>query len=94
MEWIILAAVAGAALICPAMMFGPALLQRLGLRKGRAASMSSMGMQPKDSAHGDELEALQRRRAELDEEIAFTQILADGAVRRSQHAEDPPAGAA
>lgn len=94
MEWIIVAAVAGAALICPAMMFGPALLQRLGLRKGTSAPMSCMGMSAGHSSRGDELEALQRRRTALDDEIAMTQILADGAARRSQHAEDPPAGAA
>ena len=88
MEWIVVAAVAGAALICPAMMFGPALLQKLGLRKGSPAPMSCMGMQSKDSSRGDELEVLRRRRADLDDEIAMTQILADGAAQRRSHAED------
>lgn len=88
MEWIIVAAIAGAALICPAMMFGPVLLQRLGLRKGSAASMSCMGMPMKDSSRGNELEVLRRRRAELDEEIAMTRILVQGAARRSHQAED------
>ena len=88
MEWVIVAAIAGAALICPAMMFGPVLLQRLGLRKGSAASMSCMGMPIKDSSPRDELELLRRRRAELDNEIAMTPALADGATRRVHRAED------
>lgn len=94
MEWIIVAVVAGAALICPAMMFGPALLQRLGLRKGTSGSMSCMGMSAGHSSHREELEVLRRRRAELDDEIALTQILADGTALRSHRAQDPPAGAA
>lgn len=88
MEWVIVAAVAGAALICPTVMFGPVLLHKLGLRKGSPAAMSCLGMQSKDSARGRELEVLHRRRAELDDEIAMTQILADGAAQRRSHPED------
>lgn len=89
MEWIVVAIIAVAALICPAMMLGPMLLQRLGLRKGAStSSMSCMMMSGGGSAPGDQLEGLRRRRAVLDEEIAVTRILADGAARRIHHGED------
>lgn len=87
MEWIVIATIAAAALICPAMMLGPTLLQRLGLRKGSKSSMSCMPTSVQDGKRGDKLQDLRRRRAELDEEIEITKVLADGAARRSRPGE-------
>jgi len=89
MEWFIVAIVAAAALVCPAMMFGRMLLRWLGLRKGAdGSSMSCTMISAGESTRINQLDVLRRRRVELDEEIAITKILAAGAARRSHHAED------
>lgn len=81
MDWIILV-VAGIALICPAMMFGPMLLQRLGLRK------SARGASCMDMAHGEQqaqnLAELHSRRAEIDRDIKRIQQDAAAAGERER----------
>ena len=67
MEWI-LVIVAVAALACPIAMLGPALLARLGIRRG-ASGMSCMDMSGGSStAHS--IEQLNARRAEVERELA------------------------
>ena len=83
MEWIIVAIVAAVALVCPAMMFGPMLLQRLGMRTGSSAQMSCMGMSGGDATHEESVDAMRSRRAELDREIAVLEILTSGPERRA-----------
>ena len=87
MGWLILA-VAGIALVCPIMMFGPLLLQRLGLWKRGYPSTSCMGASAEETP--DAIGSLHRRRTELDEEAALMRILADGAERRQERAMQHP----
>jgi hypothetical protein len=68
MNWILLAVV-GVALLCPITMFGPMLLERLGLRKRSSSAASCMGMSY-DSQTESMHERLRAKRAELDREIA------------------------
>lgn len=73
MNWILLAFV-GVALLCPITMFGPMLLERLGLRKrSGAGGMSCMGMHDTAGAPQTELDGLRAQRDAIDREIAFAQ---------------------
>lgn len=89
MDWMIIAIIAGAALVCPAMMLGPMLLQRLGSRNG-ASAMSCIPMFGHDRRSVGALAVLRRRRTALDEEIAVTVLLARGAARRGRPVADSP----
>ncbi len=71
MTLVIIAIIAGAALVCPLTMFGPALLRRCGLMKGTSGDMSCMGMMQGRRYAGDQqLDVLHTRRAEVDRAIA------------------------
>lgn len=86
MNWILLA-FAGVALLCPITMFGPMLLERLGLRKRSGADgMSCMGMHGPAGAPQPDLDGLRARRDAIDREIALMQtpLAACGEPRRDQ----------
>ncbi len=72
MTLVIIAIVAGTALVCPLTTYGPALLRRFGLTKGTSGGMSCMGMmQGRGHAGDQQVDALRTRRAEVDREIAW-----------------------
>lgn len=77
MNWILLAVV-GVALLCPISMFGPMLLERLGLRKrSGAGGMSCMGMHGPARTRDTNLDGLRTQRDALDREIARVRESAD-----------------
>lgn len=72
MQWALLVLIAGIALLCPITMMGPMLLRRLGILKGEGAPDGAcMGAMPSPDVPGEsELSQLQRRRSEIEREIA------------------------
>ncbi len=95
MEWIIIPIVLAAALICPTMMFGPMLLQRLGLRKKSSSGMSCMGMSTGNAEPSEGRKDLRHQRSDIDREIAAMEIVLKGSERRSlRQGSEPPAGRA
>lgn len=89
MNWILLA-VAGGALLCPITMFGPMLLERLGLRKSRGCGgMSCMGMGMNGGAHTAEtdVDGLRAQRDAIDREI----VRAQASLNESDASQDQQA---